>query len=78
MEKKFEKKFINKYVTEISTFCTVGKYPQKNIVEKIKKRYVKMQNFMLISEMLKNFHRHVPKKSYKPKCVRNFPFFNFY
>ena len=37
MKKKFEKKVINKYVTEKSTFCTVGKYPPKNIFEKIKK-----------------------------------------
>jgi len=33
---------------------------------------------MLISEMLKDLFRNVPKKSYKLKCVRNFPFFNFY
>jgi len=37
LKKFFEKKVINKYVTEISTFCIVGKYPQKIIFEKIKK-----------------------------------------
>jgi hypothetical protein len=37
LKKNVEKKVINKYVTEKSTFCTVGKYPQKNIFEKIKK-----------------------------------------
>jgi len=35
--KNFGKKVINKYVTEISTFCIVGKYPPKIIFEKIKK-----------------------------------------
>ena len=35
----FEKKVIDKYVTEISTFCIVGKYPQKIIFEKSKKVY---------------------------------------
>jgi AAA+ superfamily predicted ATPase len=36
-EKKFKKKVINKYVTEKSTFCTVGKYPPKNIFEGIRR-----------------------------------------
>ena len=35
----FEKKVINKYVTEISTFCAVGKYTQKLFLKKSKKVY---------------------------------------
>ena len=35
----FEKKVINKYVTEISTFCIVGKYPKKLFLKKSKKVY---------------------------------------
>ena len=49
LEKIFEIKVINKYVTEISIFCTVGKYPQKITFEKIKKGIQKRR----ISEMLK-------------------------
>ena len=36
-KKIYVKKVNNKYLAEISTFCTVGKNPQKIIFEKIKK-----------------------------------------
>ena len=39
LKKNLWQKVNNKYVAEISTFCTVGKNPQKIIIEKIKKLY---------------------------------------
>ena len=70
----FEKKVINKYVTEISTFCIVGKYPQKIFLKKSKKVY-KNAEFHADFRNVEKFVQKCTKKKLETKMCQKFSIF---